>query len=58
MSSKIQGALKAVAPLLLSLAYIGLDALFGVNVDITQVQALVAGVLTGVVVYFVPNAAS
>lgn len=55
MKAKFLGALKAASPTLLSLAYIGIDALFGVRVDLTHVHALAIGLLTSVVVYLVPN---
>lgn len=56
MSEKLKGAAKAVAPLLLSAALIGVDALFGQPLDLDTLHTLAAGVLTGIVVYFVPNA--
>ena len=55
MADQIKGALKAVSPTLLALAYIGVDALFGTEVDLTQLHALVIGLITSIVVYFVPN---
>ena len=55
--TKVKGALKAVAPLLLSAALLGVDALFGNPVDLDALHTLAVGVVTGVVVYFVPNAA-
>lgn len=55
MKSQILGALKAVAPFLLSLGYVGLDAAFGDPVDKADVKWLIAGAVTAAVVYFVPN---
>lgn len=55
MKAKFLGALKAAAPTLLSLAYVAVDAVFGTQVDLTQVHALVIGLVTSVVVWFVPN---
>lgn len=55
MKTRILGALKAAAPFLLSLAYVAVDKVFGTPIDVTEVQALVTGLLTAVVVYFVPN---
>lgn len=52
---KTLGALKAIAPFGLSLSYVGLDALFGDPVDKADVKWLVAGAITGLVVYFLPN---
>lgn len=56
MTARILGAAKAVAPLLLSAALLLVDAAFGKPLDLDALHTLAAGVLTGVVVYFVPNA--
>lgn len=55
MKQKILGALKAAAPFLLSLSYVAIDAAFGDPVNKADVKWLVAGGLTAIVVYFVPN---
>ena len=58
MHDRLLGALKAAAPTLLSLTYIAVDAVFGTPVDISQLKALVVGLITSVVVWFVPNLAT
>ena len=55
MPDRILGALKAAAPTLLSLTYIAVDAVFGTPVDISQLKALVVGLVTSVAVYYTPN---
>lgn len=55
MPDRILGALKAAAPTLLSLTYIAVDAVFGTPVDVSQLKALVVGLITSVVVFYVPN---
>ena len=52
---RLLGALKAAAPTLLSLTYVCVDAVFGTPVDITHLKALVIGLITSIVVYYVPN---
>lgn len=56
MKTKILGAAKAVAALLLSAAILLVDAAFGEPLDLDTLHTLAVGVLTGIVVYFVPNA--
>ena len=55
MKAKLLGALKAVAPFVLSLVYVGVDELFGTPIDSTNVKALILGAITSLAVYLVPN---
>ncbi len=58
MKEKVLGALKAVAPTLVALGVIGINAAFGSPVDVDAVRTLVVGAFTSLVVYFVPNASA
>lgn len=49
------GALKAAAPSILSLAYVGVDILLGAPVDSSTLQPILYGLVTSVAVYLVPN---
>lgn len=49
---------KAVVPSVLALAYILIHLAVTGDLDTAQLEAAIAGVVTSVAVYFVPNAAS
>lgn len=55
MSSFLLGALKAAAPSLLSLAYVGVDLLTGAPFDVGTLQPILYGLVTSLAVYLVPN---
>lgn len=55
MLQKIRGALKAVSVPLAALAAIGVNALLGFPVDLDAVKTLVAAIVSGLLVYAIPN---
>jgi hypothetical protein len=55
MTEKILGALKAVAPSLLALAYVGVDVLLGAPLDAATLKPILYGLVGSLAVYLVPN---
>lgn len=55
MVDKILGALKACAPSLLALAYVGVDVLLGAPVDGSTLKPILYGLVGSIAVYIVPN---
>jgi len=53
--SFLLGALKAAAPSILSLAYVGVDLLLGAPLDTSTLQPILIGLVTSIAVYLVPN---
>lgn len=49
------GALKAAAPSLLSLAYVGVDLALGAPLETATLQPILYGLVTSLAVYLVPN---
>jgi len=55
MVEKILGALKACAPSLLALAYVGVDVLLGAPLDAATLKPVLYGIVGSIAVYLVPN---